>query len=73
MAFGWMETIVDMHGKRHKITPAPEVLGRFIPSSLIYNYFDYYDSCYKILAMIPEDKPEYIVPGHEGSLLVGGV
>ncbi len=73
MAFGWMEEIVDMHGKRHKITPAPEVLGRFIPSSLIYNYFDYYDSCYKILAMIPEDKPEYIVPGHEGSLIVDGI
>ena len=58
MGFGWMDEAVDMHGGKHKITPAPEVLGRFIPSSLIYDSYDYYDSCYKILAMIPEDKPQ---------------
>ena len=73
MAFGWMDEMMDMHGNVHKITPAPEVLGRFIPSTIIYDYHAYYDSCYKILSIIPEDKPEYIVPGHEGSLLVKGV
>ena len=73
MAFGWMDEAVDMEGNVYKITPAPEVLGRFIPSSLIYDYYDYYDSCYKILSMIPEDKPEYIVPGHEPSLVYTGV
>lgn len=70
MAFAKMDELMDMHGKKHKITPAPAVYGRFIPSTLIYNYYDYYDSCYKILSLIPEDKPEYILPGHEGSLLV---
>ncbi len=69
MAFGWQEEIMDIHGKSHKITPAPEVYGRFGPSSLINNYYDYYDSCYKILSMIPEDRPEYILPGHEAALL----
>ena len=72
MAFGWLDETTDMYGVKHKITPAPEVLGRFIPSTLIYDYYDYYDSCYKILSMIPEDKPEYVLPGHEGSLLVTG-
>ena len=73
MAFGGMTELMDMEGNVDKITPAPEVLGRFIPSSLIYDYYDYYDSCYKILSMIPEDKPEYIVPGHEPSLIYTGV
>jgi glyoxylase-like metal-dependent hydrolase (beta-lactamase superfamily II) len=73
MAFAWQDEIIDMEGNSHKITPAPEVYGHFIPSSLINNFYDYYDSCHKILAMIPEDRPEYIVPGHEPSLLLKGV
>jgi glyoxylase-like metal-dependent hydrolase (beta-lactamase superfamily II) len=73
MAFGWQDRMMGTDGKEQKITPAPEALGRFIPSSLIYNYYDYYDSCYRILAMMPEDKPEYLVPGHEARLLVQGV
>ncbi len=73
MGFGWMDEAMGMDGKTERITPAPEVLGRFIPSSLIYNYYDYYDSCYRILAMMPEDKPEHVVPGHEPSLLVTGI
>ncbi|MFH1092344.1 MAG: N-acyl homoserine lactonase family protein [Pseudomonadota bacterium] len=73
MAFSQMDELTDIYGQKHKITPAPAVLGHFIPSTLIYNYYDYYDSCYKILSMIPEDKPEYIVPGHEPSLVYNGV
>lgn len=73
MAFSQQDEIMDMQGNRHKITPAPQVYGHFIPSTLIYDYFDYYDSCYKILSMIPSDSPEYIVPGHESSLLFTGV
>jgi hypothetical protein len=73
MAFSQQDEFMDMEGNKQKITPAPEVYGHFLPSTLIYNYFDYYDSCYKILSMIPSDSPEYIVPGHEPSLLVTGV
>jgi N-acyl homoserine lactone hydrolase len=74
MAFSQQDKIMDMEGNMHKITSAPQVYGHFIPpSTLIYDYFDYYDSCYRILSMIPADSPEYIVPGHEPSLLVTGV
>ncbi|MEW6666119.1 MAG: N-acyl homoserine lactonase family protein [Thermodesulfobacteriota bacterium] len=74
MAFSQQDELMDMEGNRHKITPAPRVYGHFIPpSALIYNFFDYYDSCYKILSMIPSDSPEYILPGHEPSLVVTGV
>jgi len=74
MAFSQQDEIIDMEGNRHKITPAPKDYGHFIPSpNLIYNFFDYYDSSYKLLSMIPSDSPEYIVPGHEPSLLFTGV
>jgi len=73
MAFSKQDTITDMHGKKHKITPAPDVYGPFIPSSLIYNYYDYYDSSYKIKAVISDYRPEFIIPGHEPSLMVNGV
>jgi len=73
MAFSQQDEIMDMEGNKHKITPVPQVYGHFMPSTVIYDYFDYYDSCYKILSMIPSDSPKYIVPGHEPSLLFTGV
>lgn len=73
MAFARQDEIMDMQGRMHKITPAPEAYGHFIPSSIIYNYYDYYDSSYRILSMIPEDRPEFIVPGHDPSLVHTGV
>ena len=73
MAFSGQDTMVDLKGVTMKITPAPAEYGRFIPSSIIYNYYDYYDSSYRIMAMIPEDDPQYIVPGHEAALLFGPV
>ena len=73
MAFAWQDEMIDIHGRTHKITPAPQAYGHFIPASLTNNLYDYYDSSYKILSMIPEDRPEYILPGHEASLLATGV
>ena len=73
MAFGEHTEIMDMKGNKHKITPAPPVYRGVIPSSLIYNYYDYYDSCYKIKAIATKDEPGYIIPGHEPSLLVTGI
>jgi glyoxylase-like metal-dependent hydrolase (beta-lactamase superfamily II) len=71
-AFPHQTTITDMKGKKHKVTPAPEVYGPFIPSSLIYNYYDYYDSSYKIKAILGEYSPEFLLPGHEPSLIYKG-
>jgi len=73
MAFPKQDRIIDMFGKAHKITPPPDVYGPFLPSSLIYNYYDYYDSSYKIMSLIEKNSPEYLIPGHEPSLLVTGV
>jgi glyoxylase-like metal-dependent hydrolase (beta-lactamase superfamily II) len=73
MAFAWQDEITDMQGRVRKITPAPKTYGHFIPSSITYNYYDYYDSSHRILAMIPADRPEFIVPGHDPSLVNRGV
>ncbi len=73
MAFPKQREITDMTGKKHKITPAPDVYGPFMPSTLIYNYYDYYDSGYKIKAVLGNYSPEFVIPGHEPSLLVTGV
>ena len=73
MAFAHQDTLMDVRGQVHKITPAPEVYGHFMPSSIIYNFYDWYDSSYKIMAMIPEDDPKYILTGHEAALLFNPV
>lgn len=73
MAFSQQTEVMDMQGNRHKITPAPAVYGPFIPSTLTYNYYDYYDSCYKLRAILDSDSPECVVPGHDPSLVVTGV
>lgn len=70
MAFSNQDTLTDMEGKKHKITPAPNVYGPFIPSSLIYNYYDYYDSGYKIKCLLGKYSPEFLLPGHEPALMV---
>ncbi len=72
MAFGGQDELVDMDGKKYKITPAPAVYEGLIPSSLIYNYYDYYDSCYKLYALMEKHSPEFLLPGHEPSLVVTG-
>ncbi len=74
LAFSQQTEIMDMEGKKHKITPALPEYGHFMPpSSLICDFADYYDSCNKILSMIPSYSPEYIVAGHEPALVFTGV
>jgi len=70
MAFSKQDELIDMYGNKHQITPAPDEFGPFIPSSLIH---DYYDSGYKIKALMEFDSPEYLLPGHEPSLVAGRI
>jgi N-acyl homoserine lactone hydrolase len=71
--FSQLTEMTDLYGKKHKITPAPKVYGPFIPTTLVYNFYDWYDSGYRLRAIAGSDNPECIVPGHETSLLVRGV
>ena len=72
MAFANRDTLVNLGGERIAITPAPPVYGRFLPSSIIYDYPAWYESSFRIMAMIPGDDPRYILPGHEAALLHPG-
>lgn len=66
--FPEMTEITDCDGKVHKITPAPSDWPT-IPSSLVYNYYAYYDSAEKIKVHIPELKPECVICGHDSAVL----
>ncbi len=67
--FSQLTEFTDLNGKTYKITPAPDFYGQFIPPSILYNYFDWYDSCHKLRALIGDKGMESVVPGHETSLL----
>jgi len=73
MAFPKQTELIDMEGKKHSITPAPDIYGSTYPSSLVYNYYDWYDSGYKIKAVVSAYEPGFIIGGHEPSLMVTGV
>lgn len=73
MAFPKMTEMLDMRGNTVKITPAPEVYGPFYPHSLVYNYYDFYDSGYKIQAMVEKFEPAYVIGGHEPGLVATGI
>jgi N-acyl homoserine lactone hydrolase len=67
MAFPKMTEMVDMEGKKHKITPVPDIYGPFFPHNIIYNHYDWYDSAYKIKAIVEKYEPYYVLCGHEPS------
>ena len=66
--FPGMKEMYDCDGKIHKITSAPDDWPT-IPSSLVYNYYAYYESAEKIKSIIPALEPEYVVCGHDPALL----
>ena len=67
------DTLTDMEGQSHAITPGAAIYGPAIPSTIVYNYYDWYDSVFKVKAIASEDKPGFILPGHEPSLIHAGI
>lgn len=64
--FPKMDKMIAMDGKVIKITPAPDVYGPAIPSSLVYNHYDWYRSIYLLKLLVKEEK--YALTGHDPSL-----
>lgn len=73
MMFPGLTEIVDMEGNAHPIPAAPPVLGPAVPHLLTYNYYDFYDSIYKVKAIASRNEPGFIIPGHEPSLVLNGI
>lgn len=68
--FPEIDEMVDLDGKKYKVKTNVELYGPAIPSTVIYNYFDWYDSVYKA-KVLAQFKPEFVLPGHEAALVVG--
>jgi hypothetical protein len=62
-----------MEGKEHEITPGDQIYGPAIPSSIVYDYYAWYDSVYKVKAIAGQNHPHSILPGHEPSLIYFGL
>ena len=73
MLFPGTAEIVDMDGNSHEIPRAPAIFGPAVPHNIIYDFYAYYDSVYKIKAVVSQDKPGFIIPGHEPSLVLTGI
>lgn len=67
--FSQISEFEDLSGQVHAITPAPEVYGQFIPASIVYDYYSWYDSSHKLRALIGTAGPSCVVPGHEPRML----
>ena len=65
-AFPYLTEMAGMDGKTMKITPAPKGFGPAIPSSLIHNFYAWYDSVAKLKALAKA--PDFLLPAHEPSL-----
>lgn len=72
-AFPQTTELIDLEGNRHRVPPAPAVLGDAIPSSVTYNFYDFYDSVKKVRAIVSRNEPGFIIPGHETSLVPIGI
>ena len=60
--------LIDMDGTRRPVKTNLPLYGPAIPSAIIYDYFDWYDSVYKAKALA-QGKKEFVLPGHETELI----
>ncbi len=72
-AFPETTRVNDMEGNLHSIPVSPVSFGNAIPSSITYDFYAFYDSVNKIQSIASYNKPGYIIPGHESSLLHTGI
>jgi len=66
--FPELDELIDLYGEKHKVKTNVELYGPAIPSTAIYDYFDWYDSVYKAKALA-QGRRESVLPGHEPSLV----
>ena len=67
IAFPEMTEMTLMDGSTLSITPAPKHWGAAVPSSLVYDHYAWYQSIYRIKAILRD--PRFLLPGHEPSIV----
>jgi len=68
--FPQMDYYMMPDGSHHPITPAPESWGRYLPNSLIYDHYAFYDSMDKLRLLAPTYEPKCFLPGHDWSCMI---
>ena len=71
--FPQTDKFIGMDGRVQAITPLPETMGPILTHSMIYDQYAYYDSYYKVRALVPAFEEKYFIFGHEGSHLSAGI
>jgi len=71
--FPQLGEVIDMKGNRHEIPKAPPVLGSAVASSLIYDFYAFYNSIGRVKAIAARNEPGFLIPGHEPSLIWRGI
>ena len=66
--FPEIDYLIDLYGVKHNLKTNVELYGPAIPTTVIYDYFSFYDSAYKAKALA-QGRWELVLPGHEPSLL----
>ncbi|MHB8867666.1 MAG: N-acyl homoserine lactonase family protein [Thermoleophilia bacterium] len=72
-AFPQTRQIEDMEGLLHDVPPAPEVFGNAIPSSVTYDFYEWYESVKRVQSIASRNEPGFVIPGHETSLVAKGL
>jgi N-acyl homoserine lactone hydrolase len=60
----------SLDGTSFALPKPPDNVGPAIPTSLVYDYYDFYDSIYKVKAIASKPEPGYILPGHESLIIM---
>jgi N-acyl homoserine lactone hydrolase len=68
--FPWYGKANSLDGTSFALPKPPDNVGPAIPTSLVYDYYDFYDSIYKVLTIASKPEPGYILPGHESLLIM---
>jgi N-acyl homoserine lactone hydrolase len=64
--FPKLTEITDIDGNPYQMSPAPDNYGPAIPSTIVYNHYDWYKSIYRIQGMLKSK--EFAMCGHEPSI-----
>jgi N-acyl homoserine lactone hydrolase len=64
--FSQCSEITTLEGKKVRTTPAPEIYGPFVPSSLVYDHYAWYKSMYRIRTLCPS--MAFALPSHEPTI-----
>ena len=71
--FPWYGRANSVDGTSFELPKAPGNVGPAIRTSLVYDYYAFYDSIYKVLTIASKPEPGYLLPGHEALIITRSI